>query len=297
MNKKDKIWKKLKIKVNNNTIDTKNHTMWAIISTSDKDRDGDIVLQNWDLENFKNNPVFVNSHKSTDATEVIGRVEELRKNNEGNLEGKFKFAVKENPKAEIIFKLYAGGFLNAVSAGFLPKEFGSNGEIRESELYEVSAVPVPANAMALAKSKGIDVEKLKKDKEVKEPEENVKDDKEEDDQDTNIDEKEPEIAPDDDESKSKADIDNENALLKELQEKIENINEELNELKKGKEEKGEENKIKTKENRKNIMIEAIENLSEQLKVETRSTSKGDRRENKRQINKAIRNLLEEKGRL
>jgi len=77
-----------------------------------------------------------------------------------NLTGKIKFAVDENPRAKIIFDLYAGGFLNAFSVGFLPKEFDDKGVILKSELLEVSVVSIPANARALAKKKGINVDLL-----------------------------------------------------------------------------------------------------------------------------------------
>jgi hypothetical protein len=81
----------------------------------------------------------------------------------------WKFAVDANPKAKIIFDLYAGGFLHASSVGFIPTEFDKQKDgstdyytIKQAELLEVSAVSVPANAAAtLAKSIGIDTDELK----------------------------------------------------------------------------------------------------------------------------------------
>lgn len=147
-------------------IDKEKFTLEAIFSTSKEDRHGDVVLQEgWDLKNFKKNPVILNSHNYGDATEVIGKASNV-KVVDGKLEGKITFAVNENPKAKVIFDLYAGGFLNAFSVGFMVKKFAElAGEtdyftISESELLEVSAVSVPANAYALAKSKGIDVDSL-----------------------------------------------------------------------------------------------------------------------------------------
>ena len=131
----------------------------AIFSTDDEDRHGDIVRQDWDLKSFKKNPVIMNSHNYQDATEVIGRASDVAVK-DGKLQGKIVFAVDENPKAKIIYDLYAGGFLNAFSVGFIPKQFSDKGEILKSELLEVSAVSVPANAMALAKAKGIKVDEL-----------------------------------------------------------------------------------------------------------------------------------------
>lgn len=140
--------------------DVEKATLEAIFSTNNKDRHGDVVEQNWDLKNFKKNPVVLNSHKYGDASEVIGKVEKAAVV-DGKLQGKIKFAVNENPKAKIIFDLYANGFLNAFSVGFIPLEFDEKkGAITKSELLELSAVSVPANAMALAKAQGINIDQL-----------------------------------------------------------------------------------------------------------------------------------------
>lgn len=157
-------------------------TLEAIFSTQDVDRHGDIVMQDgFDLKNFNKNPVILNSHNYYDATEVIGRASNVRVENK-KLQGTITFAIAENPKAKVIFDLYAGKFLNAFSVGFMPKKFKENkdgsrdwGVIEEAELLEVSAVSVPANARALAKQKGIDVDIL----EVKNNENHDDDDEEE----------------------------------------------------------------------------------------------------------------------
>lgn len=125
------------------------NSLWAVMSTDDLDRHGEKVSQNWNLENFLNNPIVLNGHQYNDTTETIGRIDVLLQK-DLSLEGKIRFAVEENPKAKIIFDLYKGGFLNAFSVGFIPGE-------DENELLELSAVTIPANALALAKAKGIDV--------------------------------------------------------------------------------------------------------------------------------------------
>lgn len=124
-------------------------TLWATMSTDDLDRHGEKVVQSWNIDNFMNNPVVLNSHQYGDTTEAIGRIEALVQR-DNSLEGKIKFAINENPKAKIIFDLYKGGFLSAFSVGFIPGE-------KENELLELSAVTIPANAMALAKAKGFDI--------------------------------------------------------------------------------------------------------------------------------------------
>ena len=152
-------------------------TLEAVFSTDDQDRHREVVKQNFDLKKFRKNPVLLNSHNYSDATEVVGSIKPISVK-EGSLQGKVKFAVEENPKAKVIFDLYAGGFLNAFSVGFIPLEFGDDNSIEKSELLEVSAVSVPANAMALAKSKGIDVSSLdEEDIEKCQCEKFIKDDK------------------------------------------------------------------------------------------------------------------------
>lgn len=143
-------------------VDKEAGTLEAIFSTQDEDRHGDTVVQDgWDLKSFKKNPVILNSHNYGSADEVIGKATNLRIEGK-KLIGKITFAVAENPKAKVIFDLYAGGFLSAFSVGFIVKKFKEDDYfvIEEAELLEVSAVSVPANARALAKQKGIDVEAL-----------------------------------------------------------------------------------------------------------------------------------------
>lgn len=170
----DKLTRNFAIEVK--TVDKENGTLEAIFSTQDEDRHGDVVMQDgWDLKNFKKNPVILNSHNYGDATEVIGKASNVR------VEGKklvatVTFAVAENPKAKVIFDLFANGFLNAFSVGFMVKKFKEDKDgtvnwfvIEEAELLEVSAVSVPANARALAKQKGIDVDALGDDDEITPP--------------------------------------------------------------------------------------------------------------------------------
>lgn len=183
---KDKQYRVMSVEVK--SIDKASGTLEAIFSTEKEDRHGDVVIQDgWDLKNFKKNPVILNSHNYGDAAEVIGKASNVRVEN-GKLQGVITFAVNENPKAKVIFDLYAGGFLNAFSVGFIVKKFATDDKgitdyytIAESELLEVSAVSVPANAYALAKSKGIDVEALgdavdDKDEETDEDEDDETDD-------------------------------------------------------------------------------------------------------------------------
>ena len=167
-------------------VDEENFTLEAIFSSKKEDRHGDVVIQDFDLKAFKKNPVILNSHNYGDAKAVIGKaISKTVKVEKGKLQGKIQFAVNENPDAKIIFDLYAGGFLNAFSIGFMPLEFDEKdwSKILRSELLEVSAVSVPANADALAKAKekGIDIDKLNYvEKNIEDEEDNGEDAEEED---------------------------------------------------------------------------------------------------------------------
>lgn len=142
-------------------VDMENHIISGSFSNENMDRHGEIVFQNWDLKNFKKNPVILNSHNYGDITEILGRAINLSNDKDKKeLVGDIQFAVSQNPKAKIAFDLFAGGFANAFSVGFIPLEFDKDGNILKSELLEISLVSVPANALALAKSKGIDVDQL-----------------------------------------------------------------------------------------------------------------------------------------
>lgn len=172
-------------------IDKQNFRLTMVASTQDVDRHGDTVMQaGWDLGPFSKNPVILNSHNYYDATEVIARAENTRiegKGKKAKLVQEWVFAVNENPKAKIIFDLYAGKFLHASSVGFIPRKFAENPDgsknwyvIEEAELLEVSAVSVPANGAALlAKSIGVDLKQLEEAVHI-EPEAEDEDDEESD---------------------------------------------------------------------------------------------------------------------
>jgi hypothetical protein len=117
------------------------------MSTGMKDRHGEIVYQNWDLENFKKNPVFLDSHNYGSIEHIIGKVHNAQVDN-GRLVGEVEFAI-DNPKGYLAMRLAQGGFLSATSVGFIPLAFDADGNITKAELLEDSAVSVPANAEAL----------------------------------------------------------------------------------------------------------------------------------------------------
>ena len=283
-----KIYELLNVKVKG--VDEETSTLEAVFSTEDEDRHGDIVRQNWDLKQFKKNPVILNSHNYWSATDVIGKAEKIGIKN-GQLEGKIKFAVEENPIAKIIFDLYKGGFLNAFSVGFIPKEFSDKGEILKSELLEISAVSVPANAYALAKSAGIDIKPLFKGiTDVLEGEEL---------EDEEIDEEEEEEAPEEEieakkeeEQKEAKPEEDEEETPEEIEQAKEDAEKDIKE-----EEEKEEEKIETcplegcdaekqVKEKLDTMLKLVRDTGEILKAET--LQEGVRAGVNRLLNKAIR---------
>jgi HK97 family phage prohead protease len=114
----------------------------------------------WQLENYRRNPVFQNSHQYGDVIHTIGKslITEVRTvNGRRALFQRIEFATEVNPTARIAYGLYKGKFLNAVSVGFVPLEWEngapSSADRRtytKHELLELSAVGIPANPKALA---------------------------------------------------------------------------------------------------------------------------------------------------
>lgn len=139
-----------------------------ILATGDTNRNGwKLNPKGWHLDNFKANPVFLWAH--TYDKMPIGKCDKVWV--EGEL---LKIHVVPTPAGAITFNdsvwgLYDGGYLRAVSAGWLPIKYAFvydehdrwTGEIEceEQELLEASAVPVPAEPRALqvAAAAGIDV--------------------------------------------------------------------------------------------------------------------------------------------
>ncbi|MEM7211880.1 MAG: hypothetical protein AAF479_08310 [Pseudomonadota bacterium] len=131
------------------------------VSTAARDRDGDIVEPSgWDLSHYRNNPIVLWAHDS--GRPPIGKATSIEVNG-GELVADAEFATREtSPFADEIFKLYEGGFLSAVSAGFMPtaKEPILDGDgmftgfrFMSQVLWEFSAVPIPSNPEALRKAK------------------------------------------------------------------------------------------------------------------------------------------------
>ena len=143
-----------------------------IASTATVDRYHEIIEPaGWRLDSYRRNPVFQNAHNYGDILFTLGKAlsTEVRTVGGGQaLCQRIQFATEVNPVARIAYGLYKGGFLNAVSVGFIPLRWedppppscsgAASGSIGaaprrrylEQELLEVSAVAIPANPDALA---------------------------------------------------------------------------------------------------------------------------------------------------
>lgn len=136
--------------------ETDDNLFHAVFSTANEDRHGDIVEQNWDLKYFKKNPVLLDSHNYDSIENIIGKISNIKQDKV--LEGDVEFHLA-NPKGVLAREQVKDGYGNALSVGFIPKEFDDKGTIMKSELLEVSKVSVPANAEALFVKEEIKEEK------------------------------------------------------------------------------------------------------------------------------------------
>lgn len=133
------------------------------------DRMGDTIdPEGWDTSAFQKNPVALFGHDS--SSPPIGRASNLAVEN-GKLMGDIEFMPPEiSGFADSIYRMVLGGYLKAVSVGFVPLEYSFvedkdrpwGIDFKRQELLEISVVPVPANpnALAEARAKGIDVTPL-----------------------------------------------------------------------------------------------------------------------------------------
>ncbi|WP_406236933.1 HK97 family phage prohead protease [Acetobacter orientalis] len=127
-------------------------TATFIITTGTPDREQDIVVpKGISIEHYLKNKVVLWGHDQTILP--IGKCIEIQPTDNG-WQATVEFAPAEaNPMAEQVYQLVKGGFLSAVSIGFIPLELELNDlggyTITKSELFEFSIVNVPANPEAL----------------------------------------------------------------------------------------------------------------------------------------------------
>lgn len=122
----------------------------AIGSTEAVDRMGDVVLaEGWDLKNFKKNPVLMFAHNYSEPP--IGYAKNIKVVDKQLIFEPVFHNITQ--LAREISAMYTAdpAIMSAWSVGFIPKEFDPQDyhRIINSELLEISAVPVPANQEAL----------------------------------------------------------------------------------------------------------------------------------------------------
>ncbi len=149
-------------------INEAERTIDVVASTSDKDRDGDIIEPNAfkkSLKSFKDNPVILSGHQqrlSSGSSPVIGSaIPETIEITDKDFGFTMRFA--ETDLGKEYWTLYKDKHMRAFSVGFIPQKSedvrDENGKYSHTvytqvELLEVSAVPVPSNRRALARAKG-----------------------------------------------------------------------------------------------------------------------------------------------
>lgn len=130
-----------------------------VLSDETVDRMGDVIVAGgWQLANFKRNPIALFGH---DQDTPIGVWEDLRVEG-AKLMGRLKLAAKgTSQRIDEIISLIEQGILKAVSVGFKPIESEPLGErgirFKRQELLETSVVSVPANPKALAVAKSMNL--------------------------------------------------------------------------------------------------------------------------------------------
>ena len=119
----------------------------GMASTTDKDRDGEIVaISGMDISAYKKNPIVLFGH---DHNQPIGKVLEIEKKDNGLW---VKAAISK--AAEKVVTLIQQGILKTFSIGFRVLDYSWSDSLEswileKSELFEVSTVAVPANSGAI----------------------------------------------------------------------------------------------------------------------------------------------------
>src|SRR5512133_2835701 len=107
-------------------------TLDFIASTATLDRYHEVIEPSgWRLDSYRRNPVFQNAHNYGDILFTLGKALTTEVRNIGGgaaLCQRIEFATEVNPVARIAYGLYKGGFLNAVSVGFIPLKWEDGNE-------------------------------------------------------------------------------------------------------------------------------------------------------------------------
>lgn len=144
-------------------VNDDDRTIEAVVSTNIVDRDGEIVEPKafkGRLGTFLKNPVMLWNHDPFQPP--IGKAVKLDILDD-RIEATFQFRPKgENALADDVFSAFKGGFLSSFSIGFRVFEVTEGKDaktgnalpprITDAELFEVSAVTIPANTDAVVRA-------------------------------------------------------------------------------------------------------------------------------------------------
>jgi HK97 family phage prohead protease len=137
-----------------------------VASTADKDRYGDIVEQDWDLEQFNANPVVLFAHDSTRPVGTVSQIAVVKHASGKRLMAEIELAPEgTTPDVDNLRRLVAAKIIRAASVGFYPgqiDEMRDNGHLSgfrftKNKLIEISLVSVPANPNTLALSRSLNL--------------------------------------------------------------------------------------------------------------------------------------------
>lgn len=117
-----------------------------VAGTEGVKRDGlNLIMTGMRLDNFRRNPVFLFGHDYVGTRLPIGRADVQLKGSQMLADVTFDQA---DEFAREVERKYRDGYMNAVSLGWNTLEMQGR-DVTESELLDVSAVPVPGDADAL----------------------------------------------------------------------------------------------------------------------------------------------------
>ena len=147
-------------------LDEREGLVRAVMSTEAKDRDGDIIRQDyWQLEDFQRHPALISGHDYRDIRSQIGEWQDVTvRQRPKRLEGTARYYIGAgNEQADWGFELAKRGRA-AYSVGFIPDMAqaeiieGKDSsmptyEFKGQRLLEISHVTIPANPQALQLAK------------------------------------------------------------------------------------------------------------------------------------------------
>jgi HK97 family phage prohead protease len=125
------------------------HTLDFVATDETVDRYNEVIrLDGWQLDNYRANPVVVDSHDYS-ILKILGNSPEITIA-DGKMTNRVHFAM-DNPLGVIAHGMAKGGFIRSQSVGFIPIawENGKTGQpdrtYTKQELLEISLVAIPAN--------------------------------------------------------------------------------------------------------------------------------------------------------